>query len=59
MTLSPHDCLFTEGALTLAAGYRDRTVNVFTAPGLRASTFRATGRKTAKACRTTSHASSR
>lgn len=34
MTLSPHDCLFTEGVLTLPAGYRDRTVNVFTAPGL-------------------------
>lgn len=33
MTLSPHDCLFTEGVLTLPAGYQDRTVNVFTAPG--------------------------
>ncbi|MCW1834747.1 MULTISPECIES: DcrB-related protein [Pantoea] len=33
MNLSPHDCLFTEGMLTLPAGYQDRTVNVFTAPG--------------------------
>lgn len=33
MRTSATDCLFTEGALTLPAGYQDRTVNVFTAPG--------------------------
>lgn len=32
-------CLFTEGQVTLPEGYQDRTVNVFTPPGVDAPAF--------------------
>lgn len=39
MTATAQTCLFTEGQVTLPEGYQDRTVNVFTLPGINAPAF--------------------